>query len=153
MNFFPIFLKFSTTRRVGTKRNYNFYFLSFSAFCILFWLEMKPQPYFLIFLIFWLCYLNFLLRVGQERNGTITFIFLLSIIFQPILAWNESLTIFFNFYYFFGIFYYSPGRNEMEREFLFSSFLGLFQPTLAWNKAIMVVFIFLNFFPFFWNFL
>ena len=102
--FFAIFLEFYITRRVGTKRNYNFYFPSFSAFCILFWLEMKPQPYFLIFLIFWLFYLNFLLRVGQERNGTITFIFLLSIIFQPILAWNESLMIFFNFYYFFAIF-------------------------------------------------
>ena len=76
--FFAIFLEFYITRRVGTERNYNFYFLSFSAFCVLFWLEMKPQPYFLIFLIFWLFYWNFLLRVGQERNGTITFFLLLS---------------------------------------------------------------------------
>ena len=49
-----------------------------SDFCNLFWLEMKPQPYFLNFSIFWLFYWNFLLRVGREQNGTITFIFLLS---------------------------------------------------------------------------
>ena len=73
--FFTIFLEFYITRRVGTKRNDNFYFPSFSAFSNLFWLEMKPPPY---FLIFWLFYWNFLLRVGLERNGTITFIFLLS---------------------------------------------------------------------------
>ena len=62
----------------GNKTNNNFYFLSFSAFSNLFWLEMKPQWYFLIFLIFWLFYWNFLLRVGLERSRTITFIFLLS---------------------------------------------------------------------------
>ena len=77
-NFLAILLEFSITRRVGTERNDNFYFLSFSAFSILFWLEMKPQPYFFIFFIFWLFYWNFLLRVGLERNGTIIFIFLLS---------------------------------------------------------------------------
>ena len=39
--FFAIFLEFSITRRVGTEWNDNFYFLSFSAFPPLFWLEMK----------------------------------------------------------------------------------------------------------------
>ena len=63
---------------VGTKRNNNFYFLSFSAFSNLFWQEMKPPRYVLNFLIFWLFYWNFILRVGLERNGTITFIFLVS---------------------------------------------------------------------------
>ena len=73
LDFFLIFLQFSITRRVGTKRNDNFYFPSFSAFFNLFWLEMKLQRY---FLIFWIFYWNFLLRVRLERNGTITFIFL-----------------------------------------------------------------------------
>ena len=77
-SFFAIFFRFYITRRMGTKRNDNFYFLSFSAFSYLFWLVLKPQRYFLIFLIFWLFYWNFLLRVGLERKGTITFIFLLS---------------------------------------------------------------------------
>ena len=58
--------------------------------------------------------------------------------------------LFFNFFeffcYFFGIFYYALGRNETERQYLFSFFLGLFQPILALNEAILA---FLNFFNFF----
>ena len=49
LNFFAIFLEFYISRRVGTKRNDTFYILSFSAFSNLFWLEMKPWWYFLIF--------------------------------------------------------------------------------------------------------
>ena len=45
-NFFAISLEFSIMHRVGTKRNDNFYFLSFSSFSFLFWLEMNPQWYF-----------------------------------------------------------------------------------------------------------
>ena len=142
--FFAIFLEFYITLRVGTKRNNNFCFLSFSAFYNLFWLEMKPQPYFLIFLIFWIFYWNFLLCVGRERNGRITFIFWLSYPFPTYfgLKWilNDILSFLQFFCYFFLIFYYASGRNEMERKFLFSSFLGLFQPTLVWNEAIMVFF-------------
>ena len=58
--------------------------------------------------------------------------------------------VFFNFFDFFGIFSYSWGWNETERQDLFSFFLGLFQPILALNEAITVFF---NFFAFFWNFL
>ena len=75
LKFFAIFLEFSITRRVGTKRNDNFCFPSFSAFFNVFWLEMKPQWYFFkffkIFPIFW----NFLLRVRLEWNMTIVFTF------------------------------------------------------------------------------
>ena len=42
MNLFALFLEFSITRWVGTKRNENIYFLSFSTFSNLFWLQMKP---------------------------------------------------------------------------------------------------------------
>ena len=107
MAFFDIVLEFYITRRVGTKRNYNFYFLPFPSFSNLFWLKM-------------------------------------------------DIMVFFNFLdffcYFFGIFYYASGRNEMKRKFLFSPFLGLFQPTLAWKEAIMVFFNFLNFFAIFLEF-
>ena len=43
-NFFAFFLKFSMTGRAGTRRNdfFVFYFLSFSAFPNLFWLDEKP---------------------------------------------------------------------------------------------------------------
>ena len=132
--FFATFLEFYITRRVGTKRNYNFYFQSFSAFSNLFWLEMKPPRYFLNFFIFWLFYWNFILRVGLERNGTITFVFLRSHPFPTYFGLKWTLMIFFNFYnffaIFFGIFYYATGRNEMERKFLFSPFPGL--PNLVW---------------------
>ena len=76
--FFFYFLGIFFTHRVGTKRNDNFCFPSFSAFFNVFWLEMKPQWYFFkffkIFPIFW----NFLLRVRLEWNMTIVFPFSLS---------------------------------------------------------------------------
>ena len=42
LNFFAIFLELKIMRQEGTKRNDNFYFLSFFAFSKLFWLEMMP---------------------------------------------------------------------------------------------------------------
>ena len=61
--------------------------------------------------------------------------------------------VFFNFFEFFchflGIFYYALGRNETERQYLFSFFAGLFQPILALNEAILAFFNFLNFFAIF----
>ena len=48
--FFGIF--YYSLGRNGSERNDNFYFLSFPAFSSLFWLNMKPQWYFLIFWIF-----------------------------------------------------------------------------------------------------
>ena len=97
--FYGIFI----TLRVGTKRNNNFYFLSFPAFSNLFWLIMKPHWYFLNFWIFLLFFWNFLLHIGQERNGTTIFIFSLS---QPLptyfgLKWG-SIGI-FEFFEFFAV--------------------------------------------------
>ena len=54
---------------------------------------------------------------------------------------------FFEFFcYFHGNFYYGLGRNETERQYLFSFFPGLFQPILALNEAILAFFNFLQFF-------
>ena len=64
LNFFAIFLEFSITRCVGAERTDNFYFLFFSAFSNLFWLEMKPYWDILIFYILLLFFWNFELRVG-----------------------------------------------------------------------------------------
>ena len=61
LNFFAIFLEFSFSGRVETHRNEFRYFLSFSAFPVLFWLEKKLWWCFLIFLLF---FWNFLFRVG-----------------------------------------------------------------------------------------
>ena len=46
LNFVAIFLEFSITRRVGTERNDNLYFFSFSAFPDQFWLQKTPLWYF-----------------------------------------------------------------------------------------------------------
>ena len=83
LNFLAIFLEFCITRRAGTKGNNNFYFLSFLAFSSVFWLEMKSEWNFLIFWIFLLFFLNYVLRMWLERNGTITFIFSRSWPFLP----------------------------------------------------------------------
>ena len=50
--FFVIFLEFSFLPRVRVERKDNFRFLSFAVFSCLFSLQMKPQWYFLTFLIF-----------------------------------------------------------------------------------------------------
>ena len=97
--------------------------------------------------VFW----NFLLCVRQERNETIIFIFsrshLLSTYFGSKWSHNDIFLIFFEFFCFFlGILYYALGRNETERQDLFSFFLGLFQPILALNEAVIVFF---NFFAIF----
>ena len=42
LDFFSIFLEFSISRRIGTERNYNFYFLSFKSVPNQFWLKMNP---------------------------------------------------------------------------------------------------------------
>ena len=91
LNFFAIFLEFSFTPRVRMERKDNFYFLSFAAFPCLFSLEMKPQRY------FWILEFSITHRVGTERNETINFISLFPTFFQPTLAWNEFIMVFFNF--------------------------------------------------------
>ena len=68
LNFVAILLKFSITRRVGTKRNDNFYFLSFSAFPFLFCLEMKPYGYLLLLRILLLFFWNFQIMGRVGRN-------------------------------------------------------------------------------------
>jgi len=72
LNLFAIFLEFSITRRVGMKRNDNFYFLSFSAFPNLFRLAIMPYEYLLLLRILLLFFWNFQLWVGwvgMDRNN------------------------------------------------------------------------------------
>ena len=105
---------------------------------------------FLNFLNFFAILLEFSItrRVGTERTDNFYF-FSFSSFSNLFLAWNEAIMVFLkflNFLLFFGIFYFASGRNEMERYFLYSLFLGIFQPILALNEAIVVFFHFLNFF-------
>ena len=132
-NFFIIFLEFPISRRVGRKLNDTFYILSFQAFSIRFWLEMKPLWYFLIFWIFLQFCWSFQLRVGQERNVMIIFFSLFLILFQPILAWNEAIMVLFSFSNFLAIFLEfsitrraGTKRNDNFYFLSFSSFSNLF---------------------------
>ena len=103
MNFFTIFMEFSITLRVRTERNENFYFLSFSAFSNLFWLVMKPNWYFLIFWIFFYFLGIFYYALGRDGTEREFLFSLFHRIFQPILAWNNAIMIFFNIFNFFSI--------------------------------------------------
>ena len=104
-------------------------------------------------------YWNFLLRMGQEQNGTIIFIFSLS---QPLptyfgLKWGSN-GIFLKFLIFllfcFGILYYTSGRNGTERNdnFYFLSFPTF--SSLLWLKMKPQWYFFdsLNFFAIFLEF-
>ena len=81
--FFTIFLEFSITRCVGTKRNDNFCFPSFSAFFNVFWLEMKPQWYFFNFLKFFPIFLEFSITRQVETEQNDSFYFLTFSVFPP----------------------------------------------------------------------
>ena len=70
-------------------------------------------------------------------------------LFQPILAWNEAIKVFFNFFNFFAIFLeFSITRRVRTKrnDIFYFLFLSHFQPILAWNEAIKVFSKFLNFF-------
>ena len=139
-------MEFSITRRVGTKRNGNFYFLHSSAFSNLFWLGMKPQWYFLIFWFFFRFFFGIFYYLSGKNGMKRQFLFFLFLgLFQPILAWNEAITVPFNLLNFFAIlfwiFSYASGRNGTKRnDYFYFLSLSLFQPILAWNDAIMVFF-------------
>ena len=89
MNFFAIFLEFSISGRVGIERDDNFYFLSFSSFRNLFWLEKKALIVFYSFMNFFTIFLEFSIsgRVGIDRNDNFYF---LSFSAFPDLFWLEE---------------------------------------------------------------
>ena len=75
MVFFLIFcfffgIYYCASGRNGTEWNGNYYFLSFSAFTDLFWLDRKPYRYFFNFLNIFTIFLEFSITrcVGTERT-------------------------------------------------------------------------------------
>ena len=101
-NFFAIFLEFPITHRVGTKRNDNFYFRSFSDFS-----NLKAWNEAILVVSF--NFLNFFGIFYHESDKNETerkFLFsLFLILFEPIMAWNECIMVFFNFFNFFAFFF------------------------------------------------
>ena len=111
--FLLFFLEFSITRQIGKKRNDSFYFLPFSAFSNLFWLEIKPQWFFFFVLVM---EFSITRRVETKRNDNFYFLYfsafsnLFWVEMKP--QWYVLIFFFFSCY---GIFYYVSGRNETER--------------------------------------
>ena len=125
---FTIFLKFSITCLVVTHRNDVFYFLSFLAFPIVYWLEKKLWWCFLIFWFFCYFFSNFLFWVVLKPIGTIFIIFSHSRPFPTYFGLKRSYDGVF-FLKFFAIFLefsitdrVGPHRNNF---FLFSLIRGL----------------------------
>ena len=116
--FFTNFIEFSITRRVGTEQIGTIIFVS--LFLIFFQPILASNEFLMVFfnfLNFLLFFLNFLQHIGQERNGTIFFICSLS---QPLpayfgLKWGNNGIVLIFCFFFFRIFYYTSGRNGMER--------------------------------------
>ena len=152
---FCYFLEFSVTSWEGTHRNDFFYFLSFSAFQNLFWLEKFPKLWFLVFFNFFCYFLEFSITswVGTHRNDFFFFFPLFLGHPQLILAWKEATMVFFNFFeffcYFFLIFYYRLGRNSLERFFLFFFFFSFSAFSNLFWLGKMQQWCFLIFFEFF----
>ena len=116
LNFFAVFLGIFL---LGSSRNGirdKFFFLSFSAYLIPFWLKIMPEIGFLIFWFFLYFFRNFLVRVEYERNLRLKFFSLFLGLYHPALAKNNAGNSFFNFFKFFAIFFriFLP-RSSMNR--------------------------------------
>ena len=154
LNFFAIFLEFPIPGWVETHRNEFCYFLSFSAFPILFWLEMKLCWCFLIFWIFLLFFKIF--YYGSVRNTSERFFFLFSLFHsfsQPIFAWKGAMMVFSNFLNFFAIFLefsflgkVETHQNEFCYFLSFSAFPILFWLEMKLWWCFLIFWIFCNFF-------
>ena len=131
LNFFAIFLKFSITRRVGTKQIETTIFI--------FSLSLRFPTYFVLkrshngvfnFLNFFAIFLEFSItrRVGTERNDNFYF-FSFSAFSNLFLAWNEAIMVYFNFFNFFSfVFEFSITRRvgtERNDDFYFPPFSAL----------------------------
>ena len=143
--------------RVGEERNVVVIFifsLSYS-FRTYFCLKWSQNGIFKIFEFF--CYFFGIFYFALGRNET-EWYFLYSLfpdIFHPILAWNECIMVYINFFNFIAIFWeflitrlVGIKRNDNFYFVTSSSFSNLF---LDRNEAIMVFF--LIFLLFLWNFL
>ena len=122
-------------RRVGKKRNDNFYFISFSSISYLFLAWNEAIMVFFKFLNFFAIFLEFSIsrQVGTKRNGTIIIIFSLSRPFHTYFAWKKAIMVFFNFLNFFTILLEFSITRRVGTEgtdsfyfFSFSAFSNLF---------------------------
>ena len=148
-------MEFSITHRDGTEQNDNFYFLYFSAFSNLFWLEMKPQWYCLIFWFFAL-FMEFSItrRIGTKRNDNFYFISFSA--FSNLFCLEMKSQWYFLNFWFFSLFFWNflfPVKLERNGETIFIFSLSRPFPTyfgLEWSHN--GIFWFSDFFSLFLEF-
>ena len=147
LNFFAIFLEFRISVWVRMDQNENFFFFTFSASPIPFFLEKKP--YWCVW-IFLLLFLNSLFRVGLEWIKTRIFFSHILSLSRPVLAWKEAILMFFNFSIFLLFFWNSLFRVRFEWIrtiiFFFLSFSASPVPSWLLNKPYWSFWIFLLYF-------
>ena len=122
LNFLHFLVIFSLNflARVVWERNsgINFFFLSFSAYLIPVWTEIKLEW---CFLNFWIFFWNFLDQVRKEQNSGLKFFSLLLALSHPGLDRNNEGMMFFNFFAIF-VWIFLPGlcRNGIQDKIFFS---------------------------------
>ena len=118
LNFFAVFLQFSSLVKFERNSWLNFFFFSFSAYLIPFWLKIMLERGFLIFCFFFIFFWNFLARIKYERNSGQKFFSFFLGLSHAVLAKNNVGNRFFNFLnlfaIFFGIFKVGLGKNRIR---------------------------------------
>ena len=136
-NFFAIFLEFSIPSRVGTHRNYFFFFFSLSwLFATYFGQKRSYDGIFKFFECF--CYFFRIFYYGSGKH-TLKRFFLFSLflgLFQPILVGKEAIMVFSNLLNFFAIFleFSITSRVGIHKNDFFFFFFHSFSafPDLFW---------------------
>ena len=102
--FFLFSSEFSCPGRIWTEFGSKFFFFSFLAYLIPFWLKIMLEWFFNFFIFFFYFFRNFIARVQYENNSGLKFFFLFLSLYQPIFATNNVRKRFFIILNFFAIF-------------------------------------------------
>ena len=157
MNFLAIFLEFSIPSRVGTRRNFFFFFSLFHCSSQPNLVRKDAMIVFSDFLNFFAIFFGIFYYRSSINTSEWFFFPLFLYLSQPILAWKEAMMVFSNFLNFFAIFLefcimgqVGTHRNDFFYFLFFSAFQNLFWPEMKLWWCFVIFWIFLLFF---WNFL
>ena len=107
LSVFAIFHEFSITGPLGTHRNNFFFFLTFSGFRNLFWLEKKLWFYFLNFEFFCYFFWIFYYESGRKTSEWFFFYFLSISSFPNLSCLKKKLWWYFIIFWIFLLFFWN----------------------------------------------